>query len=259
MKVKVNNLMLSVPPYISTSWKYVEGLYMKGATLVVTLASGESVNIPGIGTEFVDMIFTAHADYLEKEVNQRNVMSSNNDLSSLQGMMPFGLLGPGFPMTASDNAFQFGISSMDGLGNPMQHNPAHANAPDLPLEILQKIGAIVKIVAPEEIVTGTIAEQDCNCPYCQITRAISVDGDDESQLFSELSSWTDILENPELTHAHDLSSEISSPWKIQETGPNQFLVVDTSNQSEFRVFLGNPVGCTCGEEGCKHIVAVLKS
>ncbi|MBA3603049.1 MAG: hypothetical protein H0W50_05290 [Parachlamydiaceae bacterium] len=252
MKVKVNNIMLSVPPYISTSWKYVEGLYMKGATLVVTLTGSESVNIPGISTEYIDMIFTAHAEYLEQEVIPRPFLSSNNE-PSLQGL-PFGLLGQGFPLTGADNAFQFGISSMDGLGNAMQHNPAHADAPDLPLEILQKIGAIVKIVAPEEIQTGTIAEQDCNCPYCQITRAINGDADVESQLFSEIAAWTDNQQQNS-----NEAQEIPGPWQIQETGKNQFLVIDKVDQTEFRVFLGNPVGCTCGQEGCEHIVAVLKS
>ncbi len=244
--------MLSVPPYISTSWKYVEGLYMKGATLVVTLTGSESVNIPGISTEYIDMIFTAHAEYLEQEVIPRPFLSSNNE-PSLQGL-PFGLLGQGFPLTGADNAFQFGISSMDGLGNAMQHNPAHADAPDLPLEILQKIGAIVKIVAPEEIQTGTIAEQDCNCPYCQITRAINGDADVESQLFSEIAAWTDNQQQNS-----NEAQEIPGPWQIQETGKNQFLVIDKVDQTEFRVFLGNPVGCTCGQEGCEHIVAVLKS
>jgi hypothetical protein len=169
--------------------------------------------------------------------------------------LPFGLLGQGFALSGSENAFQFGISSMDGLGNAMQHNPAHANAPDLPLEILQKIGAIVKIVAPEEMHTGTIAEQDCNCPYCQITRAINGDSDSESQLFSDIAAWSD----GQQVQASKDPQEILTPWQIQETGEKQFLVTDTATRSEFRVFLGDPVGCTCGQQGCEHIIAVLKS
>ncbi len=255
MNVKVNHIMLSVPPYISTSWKYVEALYMKGATLVVTITGSESVNIPGIGTEFIEMIFTAHAEYLEQEAIPRPFLSSGNEMSPFPGL-PFGLLGQGFPVSGSENAFQFGISSMDGLGNAMQHNPAHANAPDLPLEILQKIGAIVKIVAPEEMQTGTIAEQDCNCPYCQITRVINGDSSDESeQLYSEIAAWSD---SQQIQESKDPQKTLG-PWQIQETGENQFLVIDTADQTEFRVFLGNPVGCTCGKEGCEHIVAVLKS
>lgn len=249
MKVKVNNSMLSVPPYISTSWKYVEGLYMKGATLVVNLTGSESVNIPGIGTEFIEMIFTAHAEYLEQEVASRPFLNAGNEMPSFQGL-PLGLLGQGLP----ENAFSFGISSMDGFGNAMQHNPAHANAPDLPLEILQKIGAIVKIVAPEEIQTGTMAEQDCNCPFCQITRAISGDTPMGNEMYSEMVAWAANQEAQDIKE-----SEILSPWQIQETGVNQYLVIDTADQTEFRVFLGEPVGCTCGKEGCEHIIAVLKS
>lgn len=250
MKVKVNNIMLSIPPYISTSWNHVEGLYMKGATLVVTLTGSESVNIPGISSEIIEMIFSAHADYLEQEVHQRPSLSKH-EMSAFAGLPAgFPLLAQGFPMlSGADGSFQLGISSMDGLSSAMQHNPAHANAPDLPTEILQKIGAIVKIVAPEEMLTGTAAEQDCNCPFCQITRAINGDSSDEDEphIFPE-----------ELLEGVNADSS-QNPWKIQQTGENQYLVTSIGDRAEFQVFLGDPVGCTCGQEGCDHVIAVLKS
>ncbi len=254
MKINVNNKILSIPPYISTSWKHVEGLYMKGATLVATLMSGETINIPGISSELIEMIFNAHAQFLEEEANHRTPSSPQEDLTAFPSF-PFGLPlpGQGFPLAVGgDSTFQFGISSMDGFGSAMQHNPAHANAPDLPIEILQKIGAIVKIVAPEEILTGTIAEQDCNCPYCQITRAINGDIVDEAfQMFETY--------EVESRRPAEKPVENTSPWRIQQIDENQYLVVDVADQKEYRVFLGSPVACTCGQEGCDHIIAVLKS
>ena len=55
----------------------------------------------------------------------------------------------------------------------MQHNPSQADAPDIPPDILQKIGAITKIIAPtEEQVFLPKAEPNCNCFHCQIARSV---------------------------------------------------------------------------------------
>lgn len=250
--MKINNKVLSVPPYISTSWNYVDGLYMKGATLVITLFGGESVNIPGLKPEIIQSIFAAHAESLEQEVVQQS--SSKLESSQVPGM-PFGvpLFSQAFPLVSSgDSAFQLGISSMDGFGSALQHNPSQADAPDIPSEILQKIGAIVRIVAPEEVIGAASAEPDCNCPHCQITRVIS-------SSFEEGDCSLDC-------EGHGVEVEIEEPeplprWRIQREGENLYSVVDHKDEAatEYRVFLGEPIGCTCGKHGCEHIVAVLKS
>lgn len=243
--MKINKKMISIPPYISTSWNYVDGLYMKGATLVITLFGGESVNVPGLKPEIIEAIFAAHAESLEQEINQSSVSKTEH----LMGL-PFGpsLFSQAFPLLGSgDTAFQFGISSMDGISSAMQHNPAQADAPDLPLEILQKIGAIVKIVAPEEVVSESTAFQDCNCPHCQITRAI-----------------TSSLEDSEIIHVTEAVQplpKIPERFHIEQNDEHLFTVVDNEdiNLTEYKVFLGAPMGCTCGKEGCDHIIAVLQS
>lgn len=238
--MKINNKMISIPPYISTSWNYVDGLYMKGATLVITLFGGESVNVPGLKPEIIEAIFVAHAESLEEEITQNSVSKTDSLLN-----LPFNSSLFSQAMPLGESAFQFGVSSMDGLG-AMQHNPAQADAPDLPLEILQKIGAIVKIVAPEEVVTNTAPVQDCNCPHCQITRALSASND---EIFSSI------------LHSKDVQPEVAERFQIQQCNENLYTVIDTEipSRPEFKVFLGSPVGCTCGEEKCKHIVAVLQS
>src|ERR1041385_5716295 len=109
--MKIDNKMLSIPPYISTSWNYVDGLYMKGATLVITLFGGESVNVPGLKPEIIEAIFAAHAESLEQEINQM----SDAKAEHLMGL-PFSpsLFSQAFPLLGTgDTAFQFGISSMD--------------------------------------------------------------------------------------------------------------------------------------------------
>ena len=49
-------------------------------------------------------------------------------------------------------------------------------------------------------------------------------------------------------------------WDIVQTGKDLFHVSSRLDPNEqYNVFLGNPVGCTCGKAGCEHILAVLKS
>lgn len=246
--MKINNKILSIPPYISTSWSYVDGIYMKGATLVITLFGGESVNIPGLKPDIIESIFSAHAESLEQEATQPSLNKS--ETSQIQGL-PFGLpiFSQALPLMGnSENAFQLGISSMDGFGTALQHNPSQADAPDMPVEILHKIAAIIKIIAPDDIFAGASPVSDCNCPHCQITRAVKEEEDYE--FFDEKEPL--FVEN-----------EVPTPsrWMIQQTGENLYTVVDNEDASktEYKVFLGQPVGCTCGKEGCEHIVAVLKS
>lgn len=248
--MKINKKMISIPPYISTSWNYVDGLYMKGATLVITLFGGESVNVPGLKPEIIETIFAAHAESMEQEISQM----SDAKAEQLMMGMPFGpsLFSQTFPLLGTgDTAFQFGISSMDGIGSAMEHNPSQADAPDLPLEILQKIGAIVKIVAPEEMISGATAFHDCNCPHCQITRALSAPLDESEMLL--YNECNECVAEPE--------PQILPRFEIQQTSADLFTVMDNedASQTEHKVFLGSPVSCTCGQEGCEHVIAVLKS
>ncbi|MGZ3633715.1 MAG: hypothetical protein ACXU9U_04725 [Parachlamydiaceae bacterium] len=241
MKVKITNKILSVPPYISTSWTYIDSLYLRGATLVVTLSGGETINVPGLKPEIIEAIFEAHAAFLEYEVT---LQSPRKPIPPSE--MPLGLMGIGqsFPIPfPAEGAFQFGISSIDGFGTAMQHNPAQADVPDLPLEVLEKIGAIIKIVAADDVITPSSAVANCNCPYCQISRVMTLNEEPVSDL-------------PEVSEVQEASSE---PWHIYQSGENQFVVVNRLDLTEHKVYLGHPVGCTCGKEGCEHLLAVLKS
>ncbi len=64
--MKINDKILSIPPYISTSWSYVKSLQMKGPFLVITLMGGEAINIPNLKGDIIEQIFIAHANFLEK-------------------------------------------------------------------------------------------------------------------------------------------------------------------------------------------------
>lgn len=232
MPIKINDKILSIPPYISTSWTRIAALHMKGGMLAITLVDGDTLLIPKLSQNDIDLIFQYHASYLENE----QAVSSKKDLMQSKDIMD--------DKTEPSIRLAFG-NSLEGLGTLMQHNPNQANFPDLPPEVLQKIGAIAKIIEPSEDLIIPKAEPDCNCFHCQIARVI----------------------NPASTQSvqeehHEVSEEELQfqQWNIVQTGDQLFSVTNRLDEHEkYNVYLGQPVGCTCGKAGCEHILAVLKS
>jgi hypothetical protein len=232
MAIKITDKILSIPPYISTSWSRIAALHMKEGVLAVTLVDGEILHIPHLSSELIDLIFQYHAVYLEKE---QKTTTGNIDLSKLKGIMEQG---------EPSIRVAFG-SSLEGLGNMMQHNPTQADAPDLPPEILHKISTIAKIIGPSDELAMPKAEPGCNCFYCQIARALN-----------PAASLPVVNDEPEVTE-EELKFQ---QWTITQTGDKLFSVVNRLDEHEkYNVYLGQPVGCTCGKQGCEHILAVLKS
>jgi len=149
--------------------------------------------------------------------------------------------------------FKFGMGSIDGFGGVLQHNPEHANAPHMPSEILNKITSIAKIVAPEEAMEVPQPEPHCNCPHCQIARAINEGMGNTVRPFS--------IEETQMVEESVTEQDLSfQQWSIEHLGDQLFTVVNKLDSLEkYNVYLGSPVGCTCGKEGCEHILAVLHS
>lgn len=232
MSLKITDKILCIPPYISTSWSRIASLHIKGGILAISLIEGDVVHIPNLATETINLIFQHHAEYLEKE---QASSSSPQDVLKLTDLIEG---------EEPSIRFAFG-SSIDGLGTSMmQHNPSQADAPDLPLEILQKIGGIAKILAPSEDFIFPKGEPGCNCFHCQISRA-----------FNPTTAIASV-EEADVTE-EDLKFE---QWTIAQTGDKLYSVVHRLDEHEkYSVYLGQPIGCTCGKEGCEHILAVLKS
>ncbi len=236
--MKINEKILSIPPYISTSWNYVKSLQMKGPFLVITLMGGELINIPNLKNDIVELIFKAHAEYLEKTIESPKETNS----SFTQTI---------FNPEVSEMPFKLGIGSIDGMGNPLMHNPAQKDAPDIPKQILQKIAAIVKILSADEILAMPKAEPHCNCLHCQIVRTVTLASESEQTSNEHQDSHEDEVKEEELAFQQ---------WDVTQTGDKLFNVVNRLDvQEKYSVYLGQPVGCTCGKSNCEHIVAVLKS
>ena len=116
--------------------------------------------------------------------------------------------------------------------------------------MLEKITKITEALGAEAIENMQSPEPHCNCFYCQIARAMQ--GKKKPTIHPELDgSDTEFVSDEELRF---------SEWKIAKVGEQTYEVQNPlSNEERYRVHLGSPVGCTCGEKNCNHIRAVLSS
>lgn len=221
---------------------------MKDASLIVILSLGEIITIPNLAKETIDLIFLSHLAYLEQETNPPVIgIPSRTKFAPKSGSF---LEETKAFNQENETSLQFGLGSLNGLGMAMQHDVAHANTPDLPFEILQKIGAIAKIISPEDLAMIPKPEPHCNCPHCQIARAITAELTPPSEK-AEVDLPEEAVAEEELRFQQ---------WEICQKGDNFFTVTNRLDSTEiYNVFLGDSVGCTCGQSGCEHILAVLKS
>ncbi|NGX42969.1 MAG: hypothetical protein K940chlam7_01259 [Chlamydiae bacterium] len=243
--MKINKRFFSFPPYISTSWDNITALRIKEGTLIVHLVDGETVHIPNLESETLETIFDVHTSILEEKEK------TEPSKQQVQGEFPFQqFLGGSENSENMDLPFRFGISSTDGFGAALQHNQAQADSPDLPPEVLDKIQSIAKIISPEDPKAIPKPEPHCNCIHCQIARAIN-----------QGLGFTDLYQKEERSEEAVSVEELQfQQWEISQTDEKLYTVSNRLDSKEkYNVFLGHPVGCTCGKEGCEHILAVLKS
>jgi hypothetical protein len=152
---------------------------------------------------------------------------------------------------SNDQIFRIGIGSIDEMGQAMQHNADHKNAPDLPKELLEKIAHLIQMITPNDPDLIPKAEPHCNCMHCQIARALTLGEEPVEEQIIEEEEDDEVVLDEELQF---------SQFEIEQMGNYLFHVKDKlAPFASFTVHLKDPVGCTCGKEGCEHVVAVLKS
>ncbi len=237
MKVTINNKMLSIPPYVSVAWKNIASLHiehrMPGPILIISLLNGSIIEIPSLAPAVIETIFVAHAKYMDQE---HTALSKN----PLKGMFSM----PG--SNAMEGIAGLNENGLENMGNAFQHNREQANMPNLPEEFLNKISGIAKLISIDEDLVPK-AEPGCNCLHCQIAKTIE-------NSVSEETKEKEVLEE---VSAEDLKFRI---WDIDQSGDKLYIVKNPLDEKEhYSVFLGDPIGCTCGEKNCEHIQAVLKT
>ena len=242
--MKINNKILSLPPYISTTWSNVESLHMDQTALIISLYNGESISIPDIKAELLETIFDAHATFIESGGEQSARQQQPTALH-------FPFMNPG--ANSGEFPFKFGAGGFENFQAAMQHNPEQSEMDDLPEEILSKIRSLSKILIPKEALdSAPKGEPHCNCMYCQIATALQ-DG------WGGQEEWENAEETTVVEEVAETDLQFQQ-WEIVQTDDKMFTVTNRlDNDEKYNVFLGHPVGCTCGKEGCEHILAVLKS
>jgi hypothetical protein len=236
--MKINHKVLSIPPYISTSWKNISSLQStqegEKHSLLIHLQDGGLVRVPDLEAVVVQGIFGAHAKYIETE----SKTSPNTEVEANKRQSTVREAHPSIKFFEIEN-----ISSM------MTHNDQERNAPDLPSYILRKVQEISLEMGLSNSATLPVAEPNCNCPFCQIAKSIQKMG---SESPTELS-----YEEEDLITEEDLTF---TSWIIRPLKQNLYLVVHPDHlEDQYQVFLGSPIGCTCGSNQCDHIKAVLSS
>jgi hypothetical protein len=223
--MKIGSKILSIPPYISTAWSNISSLHVKEELgtfrLIVLLNDGERVEVPNLDRDSIDAIFNAHAQFEEEKSEIQTQKLSDFPLS-------FSL-----PMKGDGDV-------IESFGPTTQHNPEQADLPPLPPGILKKISAIASALGVEALPNLPKAEPGCNCVYCQVMKAVHGETEVEEEITEE-----------------DLRFR---NWDVEQTADKLYLVKNPLDLNEcYSVFLGKPIGCTCGDKNCEHVRAVLKT
>lgn len=230
MHVKLTGKGLSIPPLVSTTWDNIFNLSANETVLTVKLKDGTSVEIPNLTPNQIQIIFDRHQRYLDKE-----------EKTEIPAPKSFRL-----DITPIDASGKIGFTAFDELGAVLQHNPAHANSPLLPTHVVEKIAMLAQTLPPTAMEGFPTDVPNCNCMHCQITRALMKGVQPPVYTIEE-----EIVSDEELQF---------SEWSITEKGEGIYIVTSKLNSAEnYQVYLGTPIGCTCGDNKCEHIVAVLKS
>jgi hypothetical protein len=224
--MRITSRILSIPPYLSTTWKNISSLHMKEEgglhTLVIVLQNQAQVDIPGLSKETIEEIFDAHA---------RSSETVNSLKNPLEGPFSFSM-----PVETG--------GTFNGLATSMQHNPAQSDLPPIPPDVLKKITMIAKAFGLEDTSTLGYPEPDCYCVYCQVTRAFH---EGEAPLTEQIEE----ISNDDLKFRD---------WEVKQTSNQLYSVTNPLEPNEqYSVFLGTPLGCTCGNKSCEHIRAVLST
>lgn len=243
MSMQLNEKFFSFPPHISVSWENVSAIRIDNSgNMVFLLNTGDSIPLPPLAQEEIEQIFKAHAQFLEKRVLKEAPIKHERIIPGMR--------------QGSESAVRFVFGSLDGMNSTMQHNSAESHAPNLPEEMLFKIAELTKIFAPDPEALPK-AEPHCNCPHCQLARAIQGTLPERNVIQGTFIEAVEVKAEEEEVKITDLQFQ---DWIITQTGDKLYTVTNKIDKLEsYSVYLGHPVGCTCGKQNCDHILAVLKS
>lgn len=248
--MKITRRILSIPPLITTTWSNVESIRMDDLNrLWVALYDGNSVCIPDLDQVDIDRIFRSYETVLEMEENQVDAAEAHQEeQEDAPTQSPFGMrinLG-------QMGSLQEGIKN---IGAMLQHDYENSDAPDLPATMLDQVGQMAETLGPEHADSIPKPEPHCNCPHCQIVRAIR----ERAGLETDHAYAEHLMQEEEESVVTDDDLSFRD-WDVQEDGDRIFTVSNPLDPSEsYKVCLRDSIGCTCGHSHCEHISAALRS
>ncbi len=220
--MKITPKILSIPPYISTHWENIQSICLQ------TIEEKPYINLhlkDGSKIQIPDLSESEIDEIFFAHVNfaesEKEFFSSKND--SISFAIPF----------PSD------ISPAEMISSNLQHNPEQSHLPPIPVHILSKI---TKMIGSLKLTENPFDEQPvagCNCIYCQLASNANPESQEEEVTDEDLTfrDWIIIQKENSLYH-------VENPLDNNET---------------YNVYLGEPIGCTCGCKNCEHIKAVLNT
>lgn len=227
--MKITDSHVSIPPYISTAWENISSLHSDKGTLVFSLLDGNDIEVPHLSKEEIDEIFSRHAHFLETHKDfHRNSPQKFFESFSKDGSM-------------------FNLGAIDAIGEALTHNPQNSHMPPIPPEMAKKIEAMSEMMGEDEKELITPPEDNCMCLYCQIARHIL--------------HKHETLDNPAIVEENVSEEELRfEEWAVEHISDKMYKVTNKLDKTEsYNVFLGEPIGCTCGKSNCEHVVAALRS
>ncbi|MGR3951570.1 MAG: SWIM zinc finger family protein [Chlamydia sp.] len=250
--MKVTKTILFIPPYISTRWSSVSTLsQINTDTIQVILTDKNAISIPYLSQEQIEQIFSCHLESLEEPTSAHHPeYMKQQDFVDLIALVQSGI------KEIMALILKLGSTAISSVGKALEHDSKNSKMALLSPEMREKVLMLLNVIPKEDILGMPLPEPDCNCMYCQISRILrtelefKAENSDEEKIAQE-----DALE--EEVHEHDLEF---SEWSVSPISEKLFLVRNKLEPyEEYRVFLGNPIGCTCGKPNCEHIVAALRS
>lgn len=249
--MKINQRVLHIPPYISCKWSEIASIgveNIEGKDLLhVQLLSGARATVPNLNQDEIDLIFKMHVHHLEEVADEEERFKNVKEIPFFSNLFQAPPMDANVA-TSFGAPISFHLDANDPSSLFQGHNPQFSNSPPLPKEILDKITLIAKAIGGEMIKEVEPVEL-CNCFFCQIARALKNERIEERKPHVPKNLPKDLLRGG-----------IDPEWMVDEVGPNMFKVISREEPGMvYQVYLGHPIGCSCGSNRCQHIIAALKT
>jgi hypothetical protein len=218
--MKITPKILHIPPFISTSWDQISSLYLQTKS-----------GVPHLVIVLRDGALVEVPHLAQREIDE--IFQAHANFS--EGPSPSSFLDSPFSLKIP---MSFDGSMLDSLASHLQHNPEQANLPQIPTHILSKIITILRSLGPIDDTLFDKPQPNCHCTYCQLSKAVQ--GEPEEVVIDADLKFRD--------------------WEVLQKDQKLYQVTNPLDQGEYyTVFLGEPIGCTCGSKNCEHIRAVLNT